>query len=341
MPEIVIVQEEPRILTFHNASRLVTFSAPGPQGPQGDATPDATSSVKGILKLTNDLGGTADLPTVPGLATKQPLDSDLTSIAGLSATNDDVIQRKSGAWTNRSISQFKTDLAYTTGDIGAQPLDSDLTDIAALSPTNDDLIQRKSGAWTNRTPAQFKTDLALVKGDVGLGNVDNTSDANKPISTATQTALDAKQGLDSDLTSIAGLSPTNDDIIQRKSGAWTNRTIAQLKTDLAYTASTGLTLSGSDFRLDSSSAGDGLSFSSGVLSTNSTVPRIYATSTHASTTSIAITHNLGRQYVQAAVYVTATGERVNFDMIATSTTVSTFTFGIAPSANTLTFNIIG
>jgi hypothetical protein len=35
--------------------------------------------------------------------------------------------------------------------------------------------------------------IDLVKGDVGLGNVDNTSDANKPVSTATQTALDAKQ----------------------------------------------------------------------------------------------------------------------------------------------------
>lgn len=34
--------------------------------------------------------------------------------------------------------------------------------------------------------------VSLVKGDVGLGNVDNTSDANKPISTATQTALDGK-----------------------------------------------------------------------------------------------------------------------------------------------------
>lgn len=31
--------------------------------------------------------------------------------------------------------------------------------------------------------------MALVKADVGLGNVDNTSDANKPISTATQTAI--------------------------------------------------------------------------------------------------------------------------------------------------------
>lgn len=40
------------------------------------------------------------------------------------------------------------------------------------------------------------------------------------------------QGLDADLTAIAGLSPTNDDIIQRKAGAWINRTMAQLASDL-------------------------------------------------------------------------------------------------------------
>lgn len=40
--------------------------------------------------------------------------------------------------------------------------------------------------------AAQKTLLSLSKSDVGLGNVDNTSDANKPVSTATQTALDGK-----------------------------------------------------------------------------------------------------------------------------------------------------
>lgn len=35
--------------------------------------------------------------------------------------------------------------------------------------------------------------VELTKADVGLSNVDNTSDANKPISTATQTALNGKQ----------------------------------------------------------------------------------------------------------------------------------------------------
>jgi hypothetical protein len=35
--------------------------------------------------------------------------------------------------------------------------------------------------------------VTLVKGDVGLGNVDNTADADKPISSATQSALNGKQ----------------------------------------------------------------------------------------------------------------------------------------------------
>lgn len=35
--------------------------------------------------------------------------------------------------------------------------------------------------------------VTLTKADVGLGNVDNTSDLSKPISTATQTALNGKQ----------------------------------------------------------------------------------------------------------------------------------------------------
>lgn len=49
-----------------------------------------------------------------------------------------------------------------------------------------------AGDMEELTAAQTKTILALVKGDVGLGNVDNTADTAKPVSTAQQTALDAK-----------------------------------------------------------------------------------------------------------------------------------------------------
>ena len=57
-----------------------------------------------------------------------------------------------------------------------------LSGISAGAQVNTvDSVAGKTGAVT------------LAKADVGLGSVDNTSDADKPISTATQTALDAKQ----------------------------------------------------------------------------------------------------------------------------------------------------
>ena len=93
---------------------------------------------------------------------------------------------------NTSDANKPVSTATATALSGKQDADGDLTAIAGLSPSNDDLVQRKAGAWTNRTPAQVKTDLVLVKADVGLSNVDNTSDANKPISTATATALTGK-----------------------------------------------------------------------------------------------------------------------------------------------------
>lgn len=55
---------------------------------------------------------------VSDLSGKQPLNSNLTTISGLSPTNDDIIQRKAGAWTNRTMSQLKTDLALTKSDVG-------------------------------------------------------------------------------------------------------------------------------------------------------------------------------------------------------------------------------
>ena len=69
----------------------------------------------------------------------------------------------------------------------------------SVKPTLVDLILNATAAGrsmlTAANAAAQKTLLSLVKGDVGLGNVDNTSDANKPVSTAQQTALNAKADL--------------------------------------------------------------------------------------------------------------------------------------------------
>lgn len=56
---------------------------------------------------------------------KQPLDSDLTAIAAIAPANDDVIQRKAGAWINRTIAQLKADLGLTGTNSGDQAIPSD------------------------------------------------------------------------------------------------------------------------------------------------------------------------------------------------------------------------
>ncbi|PIB90987.1 hypothetical protein [Caulobacter sp. FWC2] len=52
--------------------------------------------------------------------------------------------------------------------------------------------------------------VVITAADVALGNVDNTSDANKPISTATQTALDAKLAISSKATAGEATAGTDD-----------------------------------------------------------------------------------------------------------------------------------
>jgi hypothetical protein len=68
--------------------------------------------------------------------------------------------------------------------------------------TLDDITGSVAGVTSVNTRTGAVT---LAKSDVGLDNVDDTSDANKPISTATQTALNAKVG--SDTTGVANTTP--------------------------------------------------------------------------------------------------------------------------------------
>lgn len=105
-------------------------------------------------------------------------------------------------------------------------------------------------------------------------------------------------------------------------------------------AGAGLTLTGSTLDVVGASGG-GLTVNANDMQVDSTVTRVQTFSTHASTTSIAITHTLGKQFIHAQVFITATGERIFPGEVATSTTVYTFSFGTAPSANTLTFVLEG
>jgi hypothetical protein len=90
--------------------------------------------------------------------------------------------------------------AHTHPQADITNLTTDLAGKAALSHTHAQaditnlVTDLAAKVPTTRTVngLALSSNITLAKGDIGLGNVDNTSDANKPVSTATQTALDGK-----------------------------------------------------------------------------------------------------------------------------------------------------
>ncbi len=124
--------------------------------------PDATSTTKGKLRLAGDLSGTADVPTVPALEHKVNLAGD-TMTGKLTVPS---LQVSGGSPTTGYVLMSDNVGNATWSPVPSAPVTS---------------VAGKTGVVT------------LVKADVGLANADNTSDANKPISSATQTALNAKE----------------------------------------------------------------------------------------------------------------------------------------------------
>lgn len=109
----------------------------------------------------------------------------------------------SGFLTSSSLTPY---LLSSTAASTYQPIGSYLTTISGLNISllnNDSNYLTSSTASSTYEPiitpgttSQYyrgdKTFQTLDKSTIGLGNVDNTSDSNKPISTATQNALDLK-----------------------------------------------------------------------------------------------------------------------------------------------------
>ncbi|NBW03236.1 MAG: hypothetical protein EBR87_05915, partial [Cytophagia bacterium] len=177
---------------------------------------DASSSTKGKIKLTGDLGGTAEAPTVPGLALK----ANSTDVTSSLALKEDA-SNKSNAALGTSNTLFPTQSAVKTY-VDAQIASATISDADALTkgklqlagdlagtaaaPTVPGLaLKANTTDVTNslalkapiNNPTFTGTVGGITKGMVDLANVDNTSDANKPVSTAAQTALNLKAPLES------------------------------------------------------------------------------------------------------------------------------------------------
>lgn len=153
--------------------------------------PNATSSVKGGILLpggVGKLGGTYDDPTVGGWDTKADLVGGKVPVAQLPNIVLVSTQVVADTAARLALTAETGDIAIQTGNPGrgtyilkgSNPTVSGDWELM-VSPT--DAVTSVNG---------YNGIVVLAKGDVGLSNVDNTSDANKPISTATQTALNGK-----------------------------------------------------------------------------------------------------------------------------------------------------
>lgn len=168
--------------TYLTANQTITFS--------GDATGSGTTAVTLTIPA-----GTVTLAKMANVATGT------------------VFYRKTagtGAPEVQTLATLKTDLGLTgtnsgdqtitlTGDVTGTGTGSFAATIAADAVTNTKLANMAAntikGNNTGVSADPIDLTVAQTKTLLALDNVDNTSDVNKPVSTATQTALDLKVDL--------------------------------------------------------------------------------------------------------------------------------------------------
>jgi hypothetical protein len=151
---------------------------------------------------TTSIHGIADTAE---LATKTYADSavtthqnDSTNVHGIIDTAALATLTGTETLTGKTIALGSNTVSGTKAQFNSAMTDADFATLAGTETLTNKTITSPSG---------------LVKADVGLENVDNTSDANKPVSTAAQTALNAKLNLSGGtLTGALTLSgaPTSD-----------------------------------------------------------------------------------------------------------------------------------
>jgi len=135
------------------------------------------------------------------LALKQPLDSDLTSIAGLSPANDDIIQRKAGAWVNRTVAQYIVDLGLGTFAFLSSLAHSALTGIGANDHHNQSHDHSASGDGQALAPAST---FALT-GDITPSTLSGDVNDYDPTGWSTASVIRLESGSPS-VRTITGLA---------------------------------------------------------------------------------------------------------------------------------------
>jgi len=163
---------------------------------------EVTYARRGVLRMLT-IDGTTDVQSVRTInVTNGTLTDDGDGVVtldtgGAETLNDLTDVDTTGVTDGQVLKYDNASGEWLPGNDQSATSLGNLDDVSIVTPANREALIYDGSEWVNDT---------VAKGDIGLGNVDNTSDADKPVSTATQTALDAKADTSAVPTELNDLS---------------------------------------------------------------------------------------------------------------------------------------
>lgn len=234
-------------VTINGASDAVEQAIRANAGQTADIFQTQTSGGSALTKLKAD--GSVDIPAgttykINGTALAS---TNLADVSVVTGADDDFLQRKSGAWTNRTIAQVKTDLAASTSTAGVVELavDSEVTTGSATdrAVTPDALagsaifgvksvivqlngttaLTTSEKAYFRIPPSMTGMNLVSVRGACGTGaagssssgtptfTVKNVTDNQQMLSTSL--TIDAGEYTSATAAAAVAINTTYDDVV--------------------------------------------------------------------------------------------------------------------------------
>lgn len=218
--------------------------------PSANAQSLVTAADYAAMRALLDLEAGIDFLSPSAIAAAyQPLDADLTTIAGLTPTTNNFMVASGSAWASRTPTQaiahlgldadlatFALPASTTISAFGATLVDdadaaAARTTLGLVIGTNVQAYDADLATWAGLTPSANAQSLVTAADYAAMRALLDLEAGTDFLSPAAIAA--AYQPLDADLTTLAGLTATTDNFIVSVASAWASRTPAQVKTTLS------------------------------------------------------------------------------------------------------------